>query len=304
MPKILITGGAGFIASSLADKLTLDKKNFIVCVDNFLTGKKEYLPTNQSENYNFIPCDVNDVLQISHIMLNYEFDYVFHYAALVGVQRTLKNPLMVLQDIEGIKNVLKLCNETKVKRIFFSSSSEVYGEPVEFPQHEETTPLNSKLPYAVVKNIGEAFIKAYHKEYGLNYTIFRFFNTYGNRQSEDFVVAKFLSLALNNQNITIYGDGCQTRTFCHINDNLEITLIILQESLALNQVINVGSDVEISILELAKLIIRETNSYSKIIHLPALKEGDMIRRMPEISKMKDILGKELISLQDGIKSII
>lgn len=304
MPKILITGGAGFIASSLADKLTLDKKNFIVCVDNFLTGKKEYLPTNQSENYNFIPCDVNDVLQISHIMLNYEFDYVFHYAALVGVQRTLKNPLMVLQDIEGIKNVLKLCNETKVKRIFFSSSSEVYGEPVEFPQHEETTPLNSKLPYAVVKNIGEAFIKAYHKEYGLNYTIFRFFNTYGNRQSEDFVVAKFLSLALNNQNITIYGDGCQTRTFCHINDNLEITLIILQESLALNQVINVGSDVEISILELAKLIIRETNSYSKIIHLPALKEGDMIRRMPEISKMKEILGKELISLQDGIKSII
>jgi nucleoside-diphosphate-sugar epimerase len=304
MPKILITGGAGFIGSSLANKLIFDKGNCVVAIDNFLTGKKENLPLNELENYEFITCDVNDVTQISNIMFRYEFDYVFHYAAFVGVKRTLENPLMVLQDIEGIKNVLKLCKETKVKRIFFSSSSEVYGEPVEFPQNEETTPLNSKLPYAVVKNIGEAFIKAYHKEYGLDYTIFRFFNTYGNRQSEDFVVPKFLNLALNNSAITIYGDGSQTRTFCHIDDNLEVTLKLLKNNLGVNQVINIGSDIEISILGLAKLIIQETNSDSKIIHLPALKEGDMTRRMPDISKMKGILGKELISLDDGIKSII
>jgi UDP-glucuronate decarboxylase len=304
MPKILITGGAGFIGSSLANKLIFDKGNCVVAIDNFLTGKKENLPLNELENYEFITCDVNDVTQISNIMFRYEFDYVFHYAAFVGVKRTLENPLMVLQDIEGIKNVLKLCKETKVKRIFFSSSSEVYGEPVEFPQNEETTPLNSKLPYAVVKNIGEAFIKAYHKEYGLDYTIFRFFNTYGNRQSEDFVVPKFLNLALNNSVITIYGDGSQTRTFCHIDDNLEVTLKLLKDNLGVNQVINIGSDIEISILGLAKLIIQETNSDSKIIHLPALKEGDMTRRMPDISKMKGILGKELISLDDGIKSII
>lgn len=304
MSKILITGGAGFIGSSLADKLIIDTDNFVVAVDNFLTGKKENLPLNDLENYEFINVDVNDFTQISDVMLKYEFDYVFHYAAFVGVQRTLENPLMVLQDIEGIKNVLKLCKETKVKRIFFSSSSEVYGEPVEFPQNEETTPLNSKLPYAVVKNIGEAFIKAYHKEYGLDYTIFRFFNTYGKRQSEDFVVAKFLNLASKHENITIYGDGSQTRTFCHIDDNLEVTLKLLKNNLCVNQVINIGSDIEISILGLAKLIIQETNSDSKIIHLPALKEGDMTRRMPDISKMKGILGKELISLDDGIKSII
>lgn len=304
MSKILITGGAGFIASSLADKLIIDKNNFVVCLDNFLTGKMEYLPVKESKNYKFTVCNVNDIHQLSNIMFDYQFDYVFHYAAVVGVKRTLENPLMVLQDIEGIKNILKLCNETNVKRIFFSSSSEVYGEPVEFPQNEETTPLNSKLPYAIVKNIGEAFIKAYHKEYGLKYTIFRFFNTFGNRQSDDFVIAKFLNLAFNNEDIALYGDGLQTRTFCYIDDNLEVTLRILNGNLAVNQILNIGSDIEISILELAKLIIQETNSRSKIIHLPPLKEGDMTRRMPDIYKMKGILGKELVTLKEGINKLV
>jgi len=304
MTKILITGGAGFIASSLADELIIDATNFVVCIDNFLTGKIGYLPSKKTKNYEFVACDVNDIQPLSNIMRTHQFDYVFHYAAVVGVKRTLENPLLVLQDIEGIKNILKLCKETNVKRIFFSSSSEVYGEPVEFPQNEETTPLNSKLPYAVVKNIGEAFIKAYHKEYGLNYTIFRFFNTYGNRQSDDFVMAKFLNLALNDEDITIYGDGSQTRTFCYIDDNLAVTLRILKDNLAINQVINIGSDIEISILELAKLIILQTNSLSNIIHLPALKEGDMTRRMPDISKMKTLLGKELITLKEGINKLV
>ena len=304
MSKILITGGAGFIASSLAEKLIINKAIFVVSIDNFLTGRIAHLPTSESKNYEFIACDVNNIEQLSNVMLKYQFDYVFHYAAVVGVKRTLDNPLMVLQDIEGIKNILKLCKETNVKRIFFSSSSEVYGEPVEFPQNEETTPLNSKLPYAVVKNIGEAFIKAYHKEYGLKYTIFRFFNTYGNRQSDDFVIAKFLNLALNNEDITLYGDGLQTRTFCYIDDNLEITLRILKGNLAVNQIINIGSDLEISILALAKLIIQETNSRSKIIHLSALKEGDMTRRMPDIYKMKEILGKDLVTLKEGINKLV
>ena len=304
MSKILITGGAGFIASSLAEKLIINKAIFVVSIDNFLTGRIAYLPTIESKNYEFIACDVNNIEQLSNVMLKYQFDYVFHYAAVVGVKRTLDNPLMVLQDIEGIKNILKLCKETNVKRIFFSSSSEVYGEPVEFPQNEETTPLNSKLPYAVVKNIGEAFIKAYHREYGLKYTIFRFFNTYGKRQSDDFVVAKFLNLALNNEDIALYGDGLQTRTFCYIDDNLEVTLRILNGNLAVNQILNIGSDIEISILELAKLIIQETNSRSKIIHLPPLKEGDMTRRMPDIYKMKGILGKELVTLKEGINKLV
>ena len=149
-----------------------------------------------------------------------QFDYVFHYAAVVGVKRTQENPIMVLNDIEGIKNVLQLSKNSSVKRVFFSSSSEVYGEPVELPQNEETTPLNSRVPYAIVKNVGESFFRSYFKSYGLPYTIFRFFNTYGPNQSEDFVIAKFLKSALINEDITIYGDGSQTRTFCYVDDNI------------------------------------------------------------------------------------
>jgi nucleoside-diphosphate-sugar epimerase len=304
MSKILITGAAGFIASCLVDKLISDSSNFVVGVDNFLTGKKDNLPNDKALNYKFHEFDVNDFQKLSEIFSTYHFDYVFHYAALVGVKRTLENPLMVLNDIQGFKNILELCSKSKVKRIFFSSSSEVYGEPVEFPQHEETTPLNSKLTYAVVKNIGESYLRAYHKEFGLNYTIFRFFNTYGIRQSEDFVIAKFLKLAISNQDIMIYGDGLQTRTFCFIDDNIEVTIKILENDLGVNSVINIGSDVETSIVELADLIVNKTNSKSKIVHLPALTEGDMSRRKPDNTKMKAILGGDLLTLEEGMKRIL
>ena len=237
-------------------------------------------------------------------MLVHKFDYVFHYAAVVGVKRTQDNPIMVLNDIEGIRNVLQLSKNTSVKRVFFSSSSEVYGEPVELPQHEETTPLNSRVPYAVVKNVGESYFRSFFKSFGLPFTIFRFFNTYGPNQSKDFVVSRFLSLALKNQDITIYGDGLQTRTFCYVSDNVGTCVKIFEENLAINDVINIGGAQEMTILELANLIIKKTNSSSKIIHLPALKEGDMRRRMPDNSKMKTILGKELITIEEGIDLMI
>ena len=262
------------------------------------------LPDSKNENWRFIRADINKYQDIAAIMLAYQFDYVFHYAALVGVQRTISNAAMVLEDIEGIKNILNLSKNTNVKRVFFSSSSEVYGEPVEFPQNEETTPLNSRLPYAVVKNVGEAFFKSYQKEYGLDYTIFRFFNTYGAKQSTDFVMSKFIRKALKNEDITIYGDGSQTRTFCFIEDNTTTTIKILEENLMVNEIINIGSDEEISILELAKKIIQLTNSKSQIIHLPPLQEGDMTRRKPDITKMKHILQRPLVSVEDGIKKII
>jgi UDP-glucuronate decarboxylase len=232
--------------------------------------------------------------------LSNRFDYVFHYAALVGVKRTLDNPIMVLDDIDGIKNILTLSKNTGVKRVFFSSSSEVYGEPVEFPQNEHTTPLNSRLPYAIVKNVAEAFFKSYQKEYGLEFTIFRFFNTYGPGQSDDFVVPRFIHMALNNQDITIYGDGSQTRTFCYIDDNIEATKKIFEENLHINDIVNIGSGIEVSVLDLAKKVISITGSSSKIIHLPALEEGDMTRRQPDNSKMLNVLGRSLKPVDEGI----
>jgi nucleoside-diphosphate-sugar epimerase len=300
--KVLITGGAGFIGSSLADAL-LEKRNYeIVLVDNLLTGKTENLP--QHHNCRFIKCDANRYNDIASVFLAFRFDYVFHYAAVVGVKRTLDNPVMVLDDLKGIRNVLDLSKNTGVKRVFFSSSSEVYGEPVQLPQHEHTTPLNSRLPYAVVKNVGESFCRAYQKEFGLEYTLFRFFNTYGPKQSSDFVISKFIDAALKNQDITIYGDGSQTRTFCHIKDNTEACINAMENPVFINDVVNIGNDETYTILDLAKMIIQITGSKSKIVHVPSLPEGDMTRRQPDISNMKKLLNRDFISLKTGLEEIL
>ena len=209
----------------------------------------------------------------------------------------------MLKDIDGIRNILRLSKNTGVKRIFYSSSSEVYGEPVEVPQNESTTPLNSRLPYAIVKNVGEAYFRSFNLEFGLDYTIFRFFNTYGPLQSTDFVIPKFIDAAIKNDPITVYGDGSQSRTFFYIDDNIDFTLKTLKENHFVNDIVNVGSDFEISILKLAQLVKEVLKSESKIVHLSPLQEGDMRRRHPNISKMKKVLSRELTSLEYGIRAV-
>jgi nucleoside-diphosphate-sugar epimerase len=302
--KILVTGGAGNVGGALAEALAGDPSFFVVVVDNLRTGSLDKLPRIQYDNFRFIKADVNNLADLSSVMLSWHFDYVFHYAALVGVKKTLANPIDVLNDIDGIRNVLNLSKNTGVKRVFFSSSSEVYGEPVEFPQNEYTTPLNSRLPYAIVKNVAEAFFRSYHKEYGLDYTIFRFFNTYGPKQSNDFVVSRFIDLALRNEPITLYGDGRQTRTFCYIDDNIEATLRIFKDGHYINDVVNLGSHIETPIADLARRVIEITNSKSTIVNLPPLEEGDMTRRLPDNAKMLSVLGRELLPLEDGIRNVL
>ncbi len=300
MIKILVTGGAGNVGGALVEKLILDKNNFVVVVDDLSTGYLSKLPSKEFSNWKFIKADVNHFNEISTIMHSHNFDYVFHFAAVVGVLLTQENPVSFLNDIKGIQHILDLSKNSTVKHVYFSSSSEVYGEPVELPQHEHRTPLNSRVPYAVVKNVGECFFRSYQQEFGLPFTIFRFFNTYGPNQSTDFVVSKFLSLALKNKDITIYGDGSQTRTFTYVDDTVDTIVNILNHKLLINDVINIGSDKLMTVLELAQLVIKMTNSQSKIIHLPPLKEGDMTRRQPDNSKMKVILNRELISIEEGI----
>ena len=304
MSKILVTGGAGNVGGALARKLVENRKYEVIIADDLSTGSKSKLPSSTHKNWKFVHCDVNSYKEISELMLVNQFDFVFHYAAVVGVKRTQENPIAVLNDIDGIRNVLQLSKNSSVKRVFFSSSSEVYGEPVELPQHEQTTPLNSRVPYAVVKNVGESFFRSYEKVYGLPYTIFRFFNTYGPNQSMDFVISKFLDAALRGDDITIYGDGSQTRTFCYVDDNINACIKIFEENHILNDVINIGGAKEYKIIDVAKTIINISGSSSKIIHLPPLPEGDMTRRMPDNTKMLKILNKELISLEDGIKRMI
>ncbi len=302
MNKILITGGAGNVGSSLAIHLSNDEKNKVTVVDNLVTGNIKNLDPVINK-VSFINCDVNNLDELTKVFLSNDFDYVFHYAALVGVKRTIDNPFKVFKDIDGLKNILLLSKLSNVKKLFYSSSSEVYGEPFEIPQNEESTPLNSRLPYAIVKNLGESLIKSYQKEYGLNFTIFRFFNTYGPLQSTDFVIKKFLLQALKNENLTIYGDGKQTRTFCYIDDNIRFTELVLNNNQFTNEIINVGNNVEVSMLQLAEIIKYITKSKSKIIHLPSLKEGDMTRRCPDNSKMMSLYNKNLVSIEEGISMI-
>jgi UDP-glucose 4-epimerase len=302
--KILVTGGAGNIGSALVERLILNPNNSVVIVDNLSTGFLSKLPSREKTNWEFIQANVNILEDISRVMLSHTYDYVFHFAAVVGVIRTQENPIDVLSDIEGIKNILNLAKNSSVKHVYFASSSEVYGEPVELPQNEYRTPLNSRVPYAVVKNVGECFFRSYWQTYGLPYTIFRFFNTYGPNQSTDFVVARFLAAALQNKDIQIYGDGSQTRTFTFVDDTVSVCSSIFEQQLLVNDVINIGNDQLVTIRELAELTIRITGSSSKISFLPPLKEGDMTRRQPDNTKMRSILNRELICLEDGIKAML
>ena len=301
MSKILVTGGAGFIPSHLVEAL-LDDDHEVTSIDNFITGKKENISKNQ--NHKFIEANVNNFDEVEPILRNGNFDYIFHYAALVGVDRTINNPIEVLNDLSGFENIFFLAKDTNVKKIFFSSSSEVYGEPVELPQREYLTPLNSRLPYAVIKNVGECFCKSYKQEHDLDFTIFRFFNTYGKRQSEDFVVSKFLALAKENKDITVYGTGLQTRTFCYIDDHIEATIRAFRDNIYNNEIVNIGNNEETTILQLAETIIKIFDSKSKIIHLDPLEEGDMTRRQPDVQRMKYLLNRNFTSLEKGIKKII
>ena len=301
MINIIVTGGAGNIGSALVKNLLNKNKYKVIIIDNFVTGKEYKLPSKKNKNWKLLKININKVRNISKLIKFKKIDYIFHFAALVGVKRTLNNPLNVLEDIEGMKNILTLSKYFKVKRLFYSSSSEVYGESISFPQNENNTPLNSRLPYAAVKNICEAFIKTYNKEYDLNYTIFRFFNTYGPNQSEEFVITKFINKAINNETIEIYGDGKQSRTFCYIDDNIYACIKCLEDDKYINNTINIGSEFEINMKNLAKKIKKLCNSKSLISYIDPLVEGDMFRRVPDLTKMKKLISqKKFTNLDHGI----
>ncbi len=301
MVNILFTGGAGFIGSSIIDKLNKKKYNIYV-VDNLLTGKYKNIPLGK--RVKFLKINVNDKKKLIKSTNKLSIDYIFHFAACVGVKRTLKNPLKVLEDIDGFKNILYLARFKKVKRVFFSSSSEVYGEGQGLAQNEEKTPLNSRLPYAIVKNVGESFFKTYKNEYNINYTIFRLFNTYGPKQSSDFVVSQFLKNALKNKDINIYGNGQQSRTFCYIDDTVEAIINCFEKNYFINSTVNIGNNKVTKIIDLAKIIKKITRSNSKIKKIEPLKEGDMLRRKPDIKKMKSVLNRRFTSLEKGLYSIL
>jgi len=303
-----VTGGAGFIGSYMCEELVkLGKK--VICFDNLSTGSlNNILKLKNNKNFTFIEGDANKFDDLEPVFKKYKIDGVFHYAALVGVKRTMENPLAVMEDINGIKNVLELSLKYNKPKVVFSSSSEVYGEPERLPEKEDG-PLNPRMPYAVVKLAGEKFLEAYSNKYNLKTCALRFFNVYGPRQESSdygFVVGIFIKQVLSGNSPTIFGDGSQTRDFTFIDDNVEASWRAMQSEKANGLVINIGSGRPLTIYNLANDVIRACGFTGKISpKFVKVKRDDVRHRFPEVANMAKVLDfRPQTSLEEGLKRTI
>lgn len=288
----LVTGGAGFIGSHLCERLLKDG-HAVVCVDNLSTGSRENIADLIKRGLIFVEGDVRDRAMLEKTLKEHgPFTGIFHYAALVGVKRTLESPIDVLSDIDGAKNVFEASVQHGKPKVVFASSSEVYGDPVEIPE-VESGHVNAKLPYAVAKLAGEKFVEAYWQTHKLPCCALRFFNVYGARQESSpygFVVGIFIRQVLAGKPPTVFGDGTQTRDFVYIDDNVEATVRAMESDATNGEVINIGSGRPMTILDLAEDIIRLAGHEGKLV--PAfipLPRSDVRHRFPDISKMRRIL---------------
>ena len=309
--SILVTGGAGFIGSHLCDELlTLGAK--VVALDNLSTGREENLTqAKASDNFEFIKGDVNNFEELHQIFAKYKFDYIFHYAAVLGVKRVMEQPLLVLDDIVGTKNILSLAKEFAVKKVVFSSSSEAYGTLNELPLTEDNGKelayqTHSTTLYALVKLIGEKMMKVYNDQYDVPTCSLRFFNVFGERQESSdygFVVGVFIKKVLQNEPPIIYGTGYQTRDFIYVKDNVRLAIKALLSDQANGQVINIGLGRQTTILELAQKIINIGQKDLKPEFLP--ERGYEIKyRSPDITKMEKLLGDKIEdNLDENLKKI-
>jgi len=298
--KILITGGAGFIGSHLTDRLVKDGHHITV-LDNLSTGRKENLSAHLGGGtVKLIEGSILDLPLLDTLIK--ESDYVFHLAAAVGVFNIVNYPLDSLKtNIRGTENVLESALNYS-KPVFITSSSEVYGKNVSDSLKETDdritgTPLRLRWSYSEAKAIDESLAYAYWVEKRLETRIVRLFNTVGPRQlgAYGMVVPRFVQAALKNEPITIYGTGEQTRCFGHVYDAIDAMASIAFSQNTVGKVINIGNNFEISINDLAKKVIAQTNSKSEIVYVPydqAYGEGfeDMERRVPNIELIKSLVG--------------
>jgi len=310
--KYLITGGAGFIGSHLAESL-IARGDEVVILDNLSTGSSNNLE-NIDDKVEFNHGDILDQDLISQLVSN--SDHVIHLAAALGVLNIVNKPLDSLKtNLHGTELVLEACDKYK-KPVLVASTSEIYGKNDKVPLNEEDDrvighPLKSRWSYSEAKAVDESLAYFYNLENKLPVRIVRFFNTVGPRQVGNYgmVVPRFVSAALVNKSLSVYGSGDQIRCFCHVDDAVRALLLVMDSDKAIGQVFNVGNNQQISIMDLAKKVIEITNSSSrieKIAYEDAYPDGfeDMQRRVPDISKIKSVLGwSPEIGLDQIIKDI-
>jgi UDP-glucose 4-epimerase len=294
---VFVTGGAGFIGSNLAERLLREDAKVIV-VDNLSTGTRSNIEhlleaSAKKENIIFIEADANDPETMRHVFLQHPIDYVFHYAAFVGVRNVIERPLEVFRDIEGIKAILALSKEYGVKKVVFASSSEAYGEPTEMPERENGQHnVNPDDPYGLTKLVGENMMKNYWKHHGLPTTSLRFFNVYGPRQNASaygFVVGIFMKKMLAGEPITIFGDGKQTRDFVYVDDNIEAGIRALLSAKTNGETINVGTGRETTIWELAQAVASVAGVKHVAPTFLPVREVEIRYRSPDVRKMRELL---------------
>ena len=310
--KYLITGGAGFIGSHLAEKL-IARGDQVVVFDNLSTGSAANL-SGIKEKITFQEGSILDKAEVQKLVS--ESDYVVHLAAALGVFNIVNKPLESLRtNLQGSEIVLEACDKYR-KPVLVASTSEIYGKNDKVPLNEEDDriighPLKSRWSYSEAKAVDESLAYFYYLENQLPIRIVRFFNTVGPRQVGHYgmVVPRFVSAALKNESLSVYGSGDQIRCFCHVDDAVIALLLVMDSEKAVGEVFNVGNNHQISIMELAKKVIEITKSTStieKIAYEKAYPEGfeDMQRRVPDISKIKSVLGwTPEIGLDQIIKDI-
>ena len=301
--KILVTGGAGFIGSHLCERLLNDGQD-VLCVDNYYTGIKDNIShLMENPRFEIMRHDVTFPLYV-------EVDEIYNLACPASPIHYQYDPVQTTKtSVHGAINLLGLAKRLESK-IFQASTSEVYGDPQVHPQHEtywgNTNPIGLRACYDEGKRCAETLFFDYRRQHGLQIKVARIFNTYGPRMhpNDGRVVSNFIVQALRGEDITIYGDGSQTRSFCYVDDLIEAFVRIMETDDDFTGPVNIGNPEEFTILELAKKIISTVGNNSKIVNLP-LPNDDPGRRRPDISLAKEKLGWEpTIALAEGLERTI
>ena len=302
MSRIVITGAAGFIGSHLSEAL-LDRGHAVVGIDNLLTGDVANIAHLANRDFTFIKHDVTN-----YIYIDGPVDAVLHWASPASPIDYLELPIPTLKvGALGTHKALGLAKEKKA-RFVLASTSEVYGDPLEHPQKEtywgNVNPVGPRGVYDEAKRFAEAMTMAYHRYHGVDTKIVRIFNTYGPRMriNDGRSVPAFMSQALRNEDVTIFGDGSQTRSFCYVSDLVDGILRLLESDQ--NEPVNIGNPHELTIKQIAETIVRMTGSTSQLVYRPLPEDDPKVRR-PDITKARTLLGWEpKVSLEDGLTRTI